>query len=101
MEFLSGLSLESKEKVAYPADLISYKYPGNRIFGPELTLPASRNQDTEVGQIQVKPGVELTAAAWRVELSGPLHPLEILKGLEGDQEIAVVDNPTDPGSSVV
>ena len=101
VEFLSGLSLESKEKVAYPADLISYKYPGNRIFGPELTLPASRNQDTEVGQIQVKPGVELTAAAWRVELSGPLHPLEILKGLEGDQEIAVVDNPTDPGSSVV
>ena len=103
VEFLSGLSVESQEKVAYPADLISNKYPGNRIFGPELTLPEPSNQDSEVGQIQVKPGVELTAAAWRVELSGPIHPLDILKGFEGDQEVEVVDNPTpaDPGSSVV
>jgi len=103
VEFLSGLSLESQERVAYPADLISNKYPGNRIFTPELTLPEPNNHDAEVGQIQVKPGVELTAAAWRVELSGPIHPLEVLKGFEGDQEVedtgALV--PEEPGSSPV
>ena len=103
VEFLSGLSVESQEKVEYPADLISNKYPGNRIFGPELTLPEPSNHDSEVGQIQVKPGVELTAAAWRVELSGPIHPLEVLKGFEGDQEVEVTGAPAseEPGSSPV
>ena len=94
VEFLSGLSIESQEKVEYPADLISNKYPGNRIFGPELTLPEPSNHDSEVGQIQVKPGVELTAAAWRVELSGPIHPLDVLKGFEGDQEVEVTEIPS-------
>lgn len=103
VEFLSGLSLESQERVAYPADLISNKYPGNRIFTPELTLPEPKNHDAEVGQIQVKPGVELTAAAWRVELSGPIHPLEVLKGFEGDQEVEDTGSqvPEEPGSSPV
>jgi len=103
VEFLSGLSIESQEKVEYPADLISNKYPGNRIFGPELTLPEPSNHDSEVGQIQVKPGVELTAAAWRVELSGPIHPLDILKGFEGDQEVEVASTPApeEPENSTV
>jgi hypothetical protein len=103
VEFLSGLSIESQEKVEYPADLISNKYPGNRIFGPELTLPEPSNHDSEVGQIQVKPGVELTAAAWRVELSGPIHPLDVLKGFEGDREVGITETPTptDQGSSTV
>ena len=103
VDFLSGLSLESHEKVAYPADLISNKYPGNRIFTPELTLPEPNNHDAEVGQIQVKPGVELTAAAWRVELSGPIHPLDVLKGFEGDQEVedTVSPAPEEPESSPV
>jgi hypothetical protein len=35
------------------------------------------NADT--GQIQVQPGIELTAASWRVELSDPIHPLETLR----------------------
>jgi hypothetical protein len=97
VEFLSGLSVESDEKVMYPADLISNKYPGNRVFGPEMTLPAPSSHEAEAGQIQVKPGVELTAAAWRVELSGPLHPLDMLKGFEGDQlieqSVATSDEP--------
>ena len=97
VEFLSGLSVQSEEKVMYPADLISYKYPGNRIFGPEMTLPAPSSHDAVAGQIQVKPGVELTAAAWRVELSGPIHPLDTLKGFEGDQlmeqSVATSDEP--------
>jgi hypothetical protein len=103
VEFLSGLSVESQEKVAYPADLISHKYPGNRIFGPELTLPEPSNNDSEVGQIQVKPGVELTAAAWRVELSGPIYPLDVLKGFEGDREVVDPGTPDleEPGNSPV
>lgn len=103
VEFLSGLALESQEKVAYPADLISDKYPGNRIFFPELTLPQPSNHDSEVGQIQVKPGVELTAAAWRVELSGPIQPLDILKGFEGDREVASTstESAEESGSSPV
>jgi hypothetical protein len=45
--------------------------------------------------------VELTAAAWRVELSAPIHPLEILKGFEGDQPVvssavAVEEHPKPP-----
>ena len=103
VEFLSGLSVEAQEKVEYPADLISNRYPGSRIFGPELTLPEPSNHDSEVGQIQVKPGVELTAAAWRVELSGPIHPLDVLKGFEGDQEVQVPEAsaPEEPKSSPV
>ena len=101
VEFLSGLAVKSEEKVLYPADLISDKFPGNRIFGPELTLPEPSSYDSETGQIQVKPGVELTAAAWRVELSAPIHPLEILKGFEGDQPVvssavAVEEHPKPP-----
>jgi hypothetical protein len=51
----------------------------------------------------VKPGVELTAAAWRVELSGPIHPLDVLKGFEGDREVGITETPTptDQGSSTV
>ena len=85
VEFLSGLSVSSGEKVAFPADLISNHYPNYRILVPELVLPEPSKIESDIGEIQVKPGVELTAAAWRVELSAPLHPLEILKGFENDQ----------------
>ena len=104
VEFLSGLAVESREQVTYPADLISNNYPGNRIFGPEMTLPEPSKRDSDTGQIQVKPGVELTAAAWRVELSGPIHPLEILKGFEGDQLVESIEGneiTDNPGTSVV
>lgn len=81
--FLSSLSLESEDQVSFPADLVSDKYPNYRLFAPELVLPAPGTLNSETGQIQVQPGVELTAAAWRVELSAPLEPLDILKGFGG------------------
>lgn len=82
-DFLAGLSLEPEGHVSFPPDLISDKYPNYRLFAPELILPAPGTLNSEAGQIQVQPGVELTAAAWRVELSAPIEPLEILKGFEG------------------
>jgi len=81
-EFLAGLALDAEDRVAFPADLISDKYPSYRLFEPQITLPAPGTLNAESGQIQVEPGVELTAAAWRVELSAPLDPLEILRGFE-------------------
>jgi len=80
--FLAGLSRESEDKVAFPPDLISDMHPNYRIFEPELILPAPGTMNSETGQIQVQPGIELTAAAWRVELSAPLDPLDILRGFE-------------------
>lgn len=81
-DFLAGLSMQQDAGVAFPADLIADDYPNHRLYGPELVLPVPGSLNAEAGQIQVQPGVELTAAAWRVELSGPIHPLEILKGFE-------------------
>jgi hypothetical protein len=78
-EFLSGLSLPSEDPVAYPSDLISDKYPHKRVFYPAETLPPSGSMNADTGQIQVQPGIELTAASWRVELSDPIHPLDTLR----------------------
>ncbi len=78
-EFLSGLSLPSDDPVAYPSDLISDKYPHKRVFYPADTLPPSGSMNADTGQIQVQPGIELTAASWRVELSEAIHPLETLR----------------------
>lgn len=79
-DFLAGLSLDSEDRVSFPPDLISDKYPNYRLFAPETVLPVPGTLNSQAGQIQVQPGVELTAAAWRVELSAPIEPLEILKG---------------------
>ena len=100
-EFLSGLSIESADKVAFPPDLISDKYPNYRLFEPALVLPPQGTLNAETGQIQVQPGVELTAAAWRVELSEPLEPLEILKGFEAAQQSLVVETGPDDTPSPV
>ncbi len=80
--FLAGLSQDSDVKVAFPPDLISDSHPNHRIFEPALILPAPGTFNADSGQIQVQPGVELTAAAWRVELSEALEPLEILRGFD-------------------
>jgi len=88
--FLEGLSAQSSSRVPFPADLVSDKYPSHRLLEPELILPQPGTHNTETGQIQVKPGIELTAAAWRVELSGPIVPLEILRGFEGDSDEIVI-----------
>ena len=89
--FLAGLSRESEDKVAFPPDLVSDLHPNYRIFEPELILPPPGTLNSEAGQIQVQPGIELTAAAWRVELSAPLEPLEILRGFETVAKPLVVE----------
>lgn len=86
--FLSGLSADTEHKVAFPPDLIADEYPNLRIFEPQLVLPTPGSLNAESGQIQVEPGVELTAAAWRVELSGPIDPPEILRGFAGQKPAA-------------
>lgn len=86
-EFLEGLSSRSEDAVLFPADLISNQFPSHRVFGPETILPEAGSLLVETAQIQVQPGVELTAAAWRVELSGPIHPLEVLCGFGPDDEV--------------
>lgn len=81
-DFLAGLSLESENRVLFPANLISDRHPNFRLFEPALILPLPGTFNNDSAQIQVQPGVELTAAAWRVELSAPLDPLDILRGFE-------------------
>ena len=92
--FLSGLSQESEDTVAFPPDLISDKYPNYRVFKPVLVLPVPGMLNSDVGQIQVQPGVELTAAAWRVELSEPFEPLDILCGFEDLAKEKNIETPT-------
>lgn len=87
-EFLAGLSDSNLMPVGFPPDLISDKYPNHRLFGPELLLPAPGENAMQTTRIQVEPGAEMTAAAWRIELSGPIHPLEILRGFENDIEVS-------------
>ena len=99
--FLSGLSQVTEDKVAFPPDLISDKHPNYRTFEPALVLPPPGTLNAEAGQIQVEPGVELTAAAWRVELSAPLDPLEILRGFEGISRPVVVIEPESDAPSPV
>ena len=96
--FLAGLSKESEDKVAFPPDLIADEYPNLRIFEPELVLPKPGALNADAGQIQVQPGVELTAAAWRVELSAPIETPEILRGFAG-QAIAASQVTTDAGDT--
>lgn len=81
-EFLAGLAVPPPDPVNFPPNLISDVYSSQRIFGPEITLPPFGTTDADTGQIKVESGVELTAAAWRVELSGQIHPHEVLKGFE-------------------
>lgn len=96
-DFLSGLSGDITESVPFPPDLISIKFPNNRLFFPELVLPPPGTLNSESGEIQVKPGIELTAAAWRVELSAPIHPLDVLKGFENDLKLnAKLSDPGPP-----
>jgi hypothetical protein len=99
-EFLAGLSLQGDDMVAFPPSLISDEYPSYRLFSPELVLPLPGTLNAQSGQIQVEPGVELTAASWRVELSAPLNPLEILRGF-GSLQKKIVTTKVDDSSSPV
>jgi hypothetical protein len=100
--FLAGLSQESQNKVAFPPDLIADEYPNLRIFEPDLVLPRPGVLNADAGQIQVQPGIELTAAAWRVELSAPIETPEILRGFTGQTTTAVpaLDDSNDKPSPV-
>lgn len=91
-EFLAGLSMPSEDPVAYPSDLISDKYPHKRVFYPGDTLPPAGSMNADTGQIQVQPGIELTAASWRVELSDPIHPLETLRAFVSENLKKNVDD---------
>ena len=82
--FLEGLTNSTNDETLFPADLISDEYVANRVYGPDLILPKAGSKDIEASRVQVMPGVEMTAAAWRVELSGPIHPLEVLRGFSED-----------------
>ena len=98
-QFLSGLSSHQDSGVSFPPDLIADSYPNHRLYGPELVLPAPGSLNADAGQIQVQPGVELTAAAWRVELSAPIHPLEILKGYKPEESFDTDLTPPDEPST--
>lgn len=78
-EFLEGLESRTRDTSDFPPELISVSHSGNRVYRPEMILPDVGELSIETAQIQVQPGVELTAAAWRVELSGPIDP-EVLTG---------------------
>jgi hypothetical protein len=79
-EFLTGLFDPTRELTLYPPELISNLYPDRQIYGPELLVPDREHIGNVGNQYQVHPGVELTVAAWRLELSGPIHPLDMLRG---------------------
>lgn len=99
-EFLAGLSLQDDDMVGFPPNLVSDEHPSYRLFSPELVLPPPGTLNAQSGQIQVEPGVELTAASWRVELSAPLSPLEILRGFGGPQNKTGRTTEDDPSSPV-
>jgi hypothetical protein len=79
-DFLAGLSLRSEEQIAFPSELISDLHASKRVFFPQDILPPFGSLNADAGQLQVQPGAELTAAAWRVELSAPILPLDVFKG---------------------
>jgi hypothetical protein len=81
-KFLSGLFDKELEPTMFPPDLVSDQYPSYRIFGPELELPERDKFENFGSQYQVHPGVELTVAAWKVELSRPIQPLDVLRGFQ-------------------
>ena len=99
-DFLAGLSVESEEKVPYPPDLIGELHAARRSYHPEVTLPPYGSMNADIGQIQVQPGVELTAAAWRVEFSGPLHPFAMLRGFDDEPIIGEEIQPPSTGPVV-
>lgn len=79
-EFLAGLSRAPIDPIPYLSDIFSEKYPEYRISVPELTLPDYSQMSSGLGHIQVQPGMEFTAAAWRIELSSPISPIEAFAG---------------------
>jgi len=79
--FLSSLSKQPDEPVAFLPDLISDLHPELRDMAPEMILPSADLVDASVANVQVEPGVEFTAAAWVVELSGPIGPMTALRGI--------------------
>jgi hypothetical protein len=79
-EFLGGLSVKPEVEVGYDPELFSDQFPEYRRSVPEVVLPPYGTTETELGRIHVEPGVEYTAAAWKIELSGQIAPFDALKG---------------------
>jgi len=93
-EFLSGLSSPSLEPIPFLSDIFSGLYPEYRISVPALTLPDYSAVSPSLGHIQVEPGMEFTAAAWRIELSAPIAPIEAFAGyVEPNAPETLISNP--------
>jgi hypothetical protein len=89
-DFLAGLSAPKSEPIPYLSEIFSERFPELRISIPELTLPDYSAQSSSFGHIQVQPGTEFTAAAWRLELSAPIFPIEAFSGFEATEVEALV-----------
>ncbi len=79
-DFLSGLSQMPVEPVPFDSDVIGDSHTNFRGVIPEITLPPYGNSSNRPGQIQVQPGIEMTAAAWKIEFSEPIAPLSAFRG---------------------
>jgi hypothetical protein len=85
-DFLAGLSRPPKASVGFDPEIFSSLYPEFRQSIPEVSLPPYGEADESTyGSINVAPGAEFTAAAWRVEFSGPIAPIEAFKAYRSEQ----------------
>lgn len=106
-DFLSGLSQMPAEPVPFDSDVIGDSHTNFRGATPEVTLPPYGNSATRPGQIQVQPGIEMTAAAWKIELSEPISPLSAFRGfvqsgqLSREADNGLIDDDDDDDDSQV
>lgn len=80
--FLAGLSMPPIEPTPFTPDIFSERYPEFRVSNPEITLPSYGAMAGTLGNINVEPGSDFTAAVWRIELSGPIAPAEAFKACQ-------------------
>lgn len=89
--FLAGLSVPPNAPVGFDPEIFSSLHPEFRQSVPEVSLPPyGSGEDSSYGTVHVAPGAEFTAAAWRVEMSGPIAPIEAFKAYQAEGSTAVV-----------
>lgn len=90
-DFLAGLSVPPVAPVGFDPEIFSALHPEFRQSIPEVSLPPyGTDDDLSYGIVHVAPGAEFTAAAWRVEMSGPIAPIEAFKAYQADGSTAIV-----------
>lgn len=90
-DFLAGLSVPPKAPVGFDPEIFSSLHPEFRQSVPEVSLPPyGSSEDLSYGTVHVAPGAEFTAAAWRVEMSGPIAPIEAFKAYESEGAASTV-----------